>query len=192
MACCSWKTLVILAVAVGLLAYAAFQTTTVTLTLSRVIKSDPQSVFQLFENPEDLTRYHPYFAAVEVKEKVEKASENVMTEYLLTIREEVPPIVFPINITAIIECKYRLGEVPPQSERFMVSMDATSSALGTVMKSDIVWTIAPTTTDGETLLSEVFQLYPPKILASLVEDAARVAHEILLNNIKETAESTSD
>ena len=89
-----------------------------------------------------------------------------------------------------MEAKYVLSDVL-QSEHFMISLDFWAFALGIAMKSDIVWTIAPTTTDGETLLSDVFQLYPPKFMASFVEDAARVSHEIMLNSIKEIAEGKS-
>ena len=47
-----------------------------TVKLSIVIKSDPQSVFQLFENPEILTISPCSHLTMEVKEKVEKASES--------------------------------------------------------------------------------------------------------------------
>lgn len=199
MGCCSWKALVIiLAVAVGLFAYVSFQKSTVRLKLSIVIKSHPQSVFKLFENPEDLPRYHPYITAVEVKEKVEKASvdsENPVTEYRLAIREEIIPIlsdvVFPINLTATYDGKYILSSAL-QSERFTVTMNLTSYTLGMALKSNIVWTIAPATTDGETLVSEVFRLYPPRLFKSLAEDTARAAHANMLNNIKDSVENKSE
>ena len=185
-------------VAGGLLAYAAFRRTAVTMNGSKVIKSHPQSVFKLFENPEDLPRYHPYITAVKVKEKEEKASvdsENPVTEYRLAFREKIPPIlcgvVFPITITATVDGKYILSSAL-QSERFTVTMNLTSYALGIATKTNIVWTIAPAATDGETLVSEVFQVYPPRLLKRFVKNAARVAHEIMLNNIKDNAEAKSE
>ena len=182
----------VFAAVVALLAYAAFQKTTVTLELNTTIKNDPQAVFELFKNPLDLSRYHPYFAAVEVKERVEKGSvsgNDLTEEYLLRIREEIPPILFGISLTSTIDAKYTLSSTP-KPERFVISIDSKSSILGFVMESNIVWTIA-LTTDGETLFSEVFHLYPPKILEGVVEEAARVAHKIVLNNIKDIAEAKS-
>ncbi len=152
-----------------------------------------QSVFQLFKNPEVLTRYQPYTQTVEVKGKVEKpslGSESIITEYILR-GDTTLSLLFGIELTAVIDGNYSyMLSNALQSEDFMLSMDLKSSSLGITMDMDAVWTIAHTK-EGETLLSEVLQLYPPpppKIMASLVENTARCAHEIMLNSIKESAE----
>lgn len=163
-----------------------------TINLSKVIKSDHQSVLRLFENPENLPRYHPYFTSVEVKEKeekVEKASGNRVTEYRITVHESAPASGIPFNISAVMNGTYI---VRSESERSVVSMDVLYRALGITMNIEIQYTIAPNTTDGEILISDVFRLWPPRMLSSSSEKTARTSHEIMLENMKAALEGKSE
>ena len=191
MACCGWKALVITALAVAVLAaYAVYRKTTVTVKLKTTIKSDPQSVFKLFENPQDLVQYHPYFAAVEVIEK--KVEKGSVSSYILRIREEVPPAFWGLfSLTNIIDGNYTLtGSSALQSDRFTISFENSFVMLGIVTESKMVWTVSPTA-DGKTLLSEVIQLHTAKMFGKLLGALARPVHRNMLSNVKEIAERRS-
>ena len=151
---CSTRCCVILVALVAVLAYFGLQKTTVSFEFSvSDIKSDPQTVFELFRDPKDLPNIHPMLT--KGRDKVEVLSTEQQEGGVEVVHFNLPSYrYFQTSITWVID---------PSS----LSIDSKFIGPLGIVNGRLRWTFVPDESEGSvwTRMTESTKVTTPKILA---------------------------
>ena len=174
---CSTRCCVILVALVAVLAYFGLQKTTVSFEFSvSDIKSDPQTVFELFRDPEYLPNIHPMLT--KGRDKVEVLSTEEQAGGVEVVHFNLPSYrYFQTSITWVID---------PSS----LSIDSKFIGPLGIVNGRLKWTFVPDESEGNvrTKMTESTKVTSPKILA-FAANKIRDSHLGLVQALKEVVES---
>ena len=175
---CRTRCCVILVALVAVLAYFGLQKTTVSFKFSvSDIKSDPQTVFELFRDPKVLPSIHPMLT--KGRDKVEVLSTEEQAGGVEVVHFTIPSFwFFRTSITWVID---------PSS----LSIDSKVTGPLSIMNGHVKRTFDPDESDGRsvrTKMTESTEITSPKILV-YAANAIMDSHLGLVQAFKEVVES---
>ena len=175
---CSTRYCVILVALVAVLAYFGLPKTTVSFELSvSDIKSDPQTVFELFRDPKNLPKIHPMLT--EGRDKVEVLSTEEQEGGVEVVHFILPSYrYFQTSVTWVIDP----GSLSIKSK--------FTGPLG-IVKGRVKWTFVSDKSEGrgvQTEMRESTEVTSPKIWA-FAANAIRDSHLGMVQELKRVVES---